>query len=164
VRNQIRAAATAILIAFVAVSVGYLVWEGTREPGPAPPDTAVSGVVPPAGGSDRTTVVYYFHGHTRCWTCRTIEAFTREAVESAFGPELETGEVEMRVVNVEEPGNGHFVEDYQLATRSVVLVDVVGGRERRWQRLDEVWNLVNDKASFMEYIIGNAREFRKGTG
>jgi len=159
-KRRLRAAVTAALLGFVVVSVGYLVWDVTRGPEPPPEATASR----PAGPSrGHTLLVYYFHGNTRCWTCRTIEAFTKEAVETAFGPELESGEVEMRVVNVEAPGNEHFVDDYQLATRSVVLVDVVGGEERRWQRLDDVWRLVNDKASFMEYVVDNARDFREGS-
>jgi len=161
--GKLRTAMTAVLVAFVVASVAHLVWDGTRGRVSPTQNATAAHAARPVGGTDRTLVVYYFHGNTRCWTCRTIEALTKEAVETAFATELETGEVEMRVVNVEDPGNRHFVDDYQLATRSVVLVDLVGGREERWQRLDDVWRLVNDRASFIDYVVGNARGFLKGT-
>lgn len=34
---------------------------------------------------------YYFHGSTRCTTCRKIEAFSREAVQTGFSEALKTG-------------------------------------------------------------------------
>ena len=40
---------------------------------------------------DTYIVVYYFHGNYRCITCRTIEMYTREAVNGAFLKELGNG-------------------------------------------------------------------------
>lgn len=155
-----RRVITVVLLLFVGVSLGYLVWGGTRggDVPPAQTETAA------AAAGEHVTVVYYFHGTKRCWTCRTIEAFTREAVETAYGPELETGEVEVRTVNVDEPANAHFVEDYGLSMRSVVLVELIGGEQQRWRRLDQVWNLVEDKGAFVEYIVDNADEFVRTSG
>ena len=48
--------------------------------------------------------------------------------------------------------------------RVVVLAEMVGGEETRWQRLDEVWNLVNDKGAFVEYIVDNTDEFVRKRG
>jgi hypothetical protein len=70
---------------------------------------------------DSKVVVYYFHGSTRCVTCRAIENFSRAAVGNAFPDEIQKGRLEFQAINVEEPANEHFVDDYQLVTRSVVL-------------------------------------------
>jgi hypothetical protein len=148
---------TAVLLAFVAVSVGYLVRDGVRGAGDGPVATT-------GAGAGHVTVVYYFHGTKRCHTCRTIEALTREAVESAYSAELADGAVEIRTVNVDEPQNAHFVADYELSMRSVVLVEVVDGVEKRWQRLDEVWQLVDDRDAFVDYIIDNADGFVRRQG
>lgn len=34
------------------------------------------------------TTVYYFHGNTRCVTCKTIEKFTKEAVDQGFSEQV----------------------------------------------------------------------------
>ncbi|HDP95991.1 MAG TPA: hypothetical protein ENN40_11630 [Candidatus Aminicenantes bacterium] len=75
------------------------------------------------------TVVYYFHGNSRCRTCLTIEKYTRQAVNNGFADELEKGEMELRAVNVDLKENRHFIQDYQLFSRSVVLS--VGRTERK---------------------------------
>jgi hypothetical protein len=155
---KLRGIVTVVLLLFVGASVAYLAWDASRDREGSTPQ------VVEATGGDHTLVVYYFHGTKRCRTCRTIEAFTKEAVESAFASELEAGEVEIRTVNVEAAGNEHFVDDYELATRSVVLVDMVAGEEKRWQRLDEVWSLVGDRASFIDYIVDNATDFVRKEG
>jgi len=67
-------------------------------------------------------VAYYFHGTTRCATCRKIETFAHEAIQAGFGEALKAGSLEWRTLNVEEPANQHFIKDYRLYTKSVVLI------------------------------------------
>ena len=101
--------------------------------------------------------VYYFHGTTRCATCKTIEAYAHETVASAFAPDLKAGSLEWKVVNVDEPANQHFVRDFQLYTRSVVVVDAKD--PKRFKVLDRVWQLVGDKAAFQKYVEQEIRAF-----
>jgi hypothetical protein len=103
--------------------------------------------------------VYYFHGATRCNTCRTIEAYTRETLTSVFAKDLEARRLEWRPLNVDEPANRHFVQDYQLYTRSVVLVDPKN--PKRFKVLDRVWVLVHDKPAFQKYVEQEIRAFRR---
>jgi hypothetical protein len=103
-------------------------------------------------------IVYYFHGSTRCTTCKTIEAYAHETVASAFAPDLKAGSLEWKVVNVDEPASQHFVRDYQLYTRSVVVVDAKD--PKRFKVLDRVWQLVGDKAAFQRYVEQEVRAFR----
>jgi len=101
--------------------------------------------------------VYYFHGTTRCATCKTIEAYAHETVASAFAPELKAGSLEWTVVNVDLPANQHFTRDFQLYTRSVVVVDAKD--PKRFKVLDRVWQLVGDKAAFQKYVEQEIRAF-----
>ena len=55
--------------------------------------------------------VYYHHGNVRCPTCRTIEGYAQEAVQTGFAAELESGKIEWQVVNCEQSGNEHFPTD-----------------------------------------------------
>jgi hypothetical protein len=104
-------------------------------------------------------VAFYFHGNVRCATCRKIEAYTDEAIRAGFAEALENGTLTWSVVNVDEPDNKHFVEDFELVTRSVVLVEYSDGEVVRWRNLDKVWQLVRSKDGFVEYVQDETGEF-----
>lgn len=157
---------TAILIAFVAVSVAFLVIKERR---PGAPETAA----PAAGARDADgaasvpavstgMIVYYFHGTRRCPTCRKLEEYTREAVMTAFADDVKAGTIAWRAIDTDEPGNEHFVKDYVLTTKSVVLSAVRDGEETRWKNLPRIWELVGDKAAYVTYIQEEIRAFREG--
>jgi hypothetical protein len=104
-------------------------------------------------------VAYYFHGSFRCRTCLAIEQSARETIAAGFPDELASGQLRWRALNVEEPGNEHFVEDFKLVTRSLVLVSYQDGKVLRFQTLDKVWQLVNDEELFAEYVRDATRTF-----
>ena len=120
----------------------------------APPKPAAAAEAPAASAGIR---VYYFHGTTRCATCKTIEAYAHETVATAFAPDLKAGSLEWKTVNVDEPANQHFVRDFKLYTRSVVVVDAKD--PKRFKVLDRVWQLVGDKAAFQRYVEQEIRAF-----
>lgn len=101
---------------------------------------------------ERKLVVYYFHGNFRCHSCITIENLTKQAVNSGFTDQLKNGRIEMKVINIEEPGNEHFADDYKLYTKSVILSDIKNGSEASWKNLEKVWTLLGDEDKFIEYI------------
>lgn len=108
------------------------------------------------------TVVYYFHGNMRCSSCKKIEAYTREAIQSGFAEALKNGNLELKVINVEQSGNDHYVEDFQLYSRSVVLERRSGNKQQEWKNLDQVWSLIRDKTAFMQYIQEQTLAMIKG--
>ncbi len=110
------------------------------------------------------TVVYYFHGNQRCRTCNKIEALTKKIMEEGFAAQLKDGSMEVRVVNVDQAENEHFVTDYELAVRSVVLSKLDSGKETNWRRLDKVWQLVHDEAAFAAYLREEIGLLLKGKG
>ena len=103
--------------------------------------------------------VYYFHGNYRCATCRKIESFSKEAIAGSFSKDLASGELAWRVVNTDEPENKHFVQDFELVTKSVVLVEVSEGKVKRWKNLDKVWQLVGNQDAFADYVSKETRTF-----
>jgi hypothetical protein len=98
------------------------------------------------------TVVYYFHGNMRCRACKQIETLTQKTVQEHFAQEVQEGSVELKSVNVDQSDNAHFVQDYELATRSVVVSRLEGGKEVSWRRLDQVWRLVRNENAFIDYL------------
>ena len=155
---------TVVLLAFVVASV---VWLVIKESGPKPSvparpqtneqttTTAEKPKIPGASEknvTNRKVVAYYFHGNMRCMTCRTIEAYAKEAIQAGFPEALKDGRLEFRVVNVDEPDNEHFVQDYQIVTRSVVIAEFEGDKQKQWKNLEQVWQLVRDEQAFLSYI------------
>ena len=110
----------------------------------------------------RKLIVYYFHNSYRCPSCRKIEAFTAEAVNANFEKELKAGRMEYSVVNVDEKGNEHFTQDYQLYTKSVVIADTKNGKDTRWKNLPKVWELLSNKEKFQSYIRDEIKNYLKG--
>jgi hypothetical protein len=104
-------------------------------------------------------VVYYFHTNTRCDTCRKIEAYSHEAIEEGFKTELRNGTLELRVVNYEEPQNRHFIKDFKLVSKSLILVNMVDGKQKEWMNLKLVWELVKNKQAFFNYVQGEVRNY-----
>jgi hypothetical protein len=80
-----------------------------------------------------------------------------------FAKELGNGRLEFRPVNIEEPGNKHFIQDYQLVTRSLVLSLMSDGKETKWKNLADVWKLVRDKDKFFQYVKDEVEKFLKET-
>jgi hypothetical protein len=117
-------------------------------PGQASQQSAGSDV---ATGSNRL-IVYYFHVNMRCRTCLSIENLTRTALEQGFGKELREGKIEWKPINVEKPENEHFIADFQLASRTVVLFEVKKGQPARWENLQQVWYLVGNEQEFIAYV------------
>jgi len=102
-----------------------------------------------------TMKVYYFHGTARCVTCRKIEQYTREAVELGFSSGTYAGRVVFIPVNVEEPANGHFVDEYKLVAKSVIIQPERGGKPGQWENLDKIWMYAGDRDKFLAYVKGS---------
>lgn len=110
-------------------------------------------------GSRARVIAYYFHVTVRCPTCRAIEAYSKEAIEKGFPADLKNGTIEWRLVNVQLPENRHYIKDYRLFTRSLVLVKVRDGQHVEWRNLEKVWELVGDKAQFEKYVRTNVKDY-----
>jgi len=151
---------TFILLFFVVVSVAAMIFSEMKSaPAPPPEEQLAAEQTQAPAQEGRQLVAYYFHGNARCMTCMNMEAYTDEALKNGFPGALEEGRLVWKVVNVEEPGNEHFINDYQLNTKSVVLSDVVDGKETQWKNLDEIWSLSGDKEAFIAYIQKEAKTF-----
>lgn len=150
-----KAVMTVGLLVFVALSVGYLVYSEVGAAAEPAPETKPMAETGPA---DRV-VAYYFHTAKRCKSCLRIEELAEQALRSEFGEALREGRLEWRAVNMEAAGNEHFVRDYELVTSSLVLVDVEDGEQRAWERMDAVWELMDDELMFHAYVVGQARAF-----
>ena len=104
-------------------------------------------------------IVRYLHGNFRCASCLKIEKYTQEAIDDNFSKELQNGKLRYKVVTVEEKENAHFVKEYELYTKSVVVVLVAGGKEVKYKNLEKVWEYLGDKNKFCNYITVETMDF-----
>jgi len=118
--------------------------------------------VPAAFCDNGKVIAYYFHGSFRCSTCRDLEQYAKEAIENNFKKELAEGSLIFKAADIEEKGNEHFVNDYQLYTKSVVLSLVEDGKEIKYKNLDKIWEYVRDKEKYIDYIKREVNNFLKG--
>ena len=143
-----------LLCLFAATSTFYRI-AGSDKRGPSPTSEAT----PPMATSAPKIIAYYFHVTVRCTTCKTIEAYSREAILNHFKSDVDRGRLEWQVVNVQLPENKHFVKDYQLFTKSVVLVHIANGKQQSYKILNDVWELVGEKRQFQAYIDREVRGY-----
>lgn len=119
-------------------------------------NTAEAEKVNPVSSSEKETVsnyvAYYFHGNFRCTNCRKIEQFSREAVEKYFAEELKTKRLVFQEVNIDVPENKHFINDYQLYTRSLIIAEFREGKQVKWKNLTRVWNYLGNREKFYDYV------------
>jgi len=90
-------------------------------------------------------------------SCGIIEDYTQDVLNDDFAAEVKAGRVQWKPVNVEEPANRHYVDEYQLYSTSVVLSLVQDGEEKRWKNLERVWVLVGNEGAFKDYMRGELR-------
>ncbi|MDD5129437.1 MAG: nitrophenyl compound nitroreductase subunit ArsF family protein [Candidatus Omnitrophica bacterium] len=118
-----------------------------------------------AAGDTKTTqvIAYYFYGSMRCSTCHKLEQYSREAIANNFKGELSSDRLVFKTVNVEENGNEHYMKDYQLYTKSLVLSLVKEGKEIKWKNMDKIWERVGNKQGFIDYVKSGVADLLKET-
>lgn len=104
-------------------------------------------------------IVYYFHGKRRCHTCGLLEKYAKETLDREFSEPLAAGDIQWRVLDVSQPENRHFVQDFGLVSQSLVLVRQRDGEVSRWKNLDQIWQKVRDETAYAEYVTEGIREF-----
>lgn len=109
-------------------------------------------------------VAYYFHGNFRCASCKKIEAYSKESINSNFSNELKKGILLLKVINIEEPGNRHFIRDYNLYTKSLVVVSYAGDKQIKYKNLERVWDYLGSKAEFENYVRTELSGFTSEVG
>lgn len=124
-----KQAITALLFAVILASLALMLYRETHVS--VQPERLVVDA--------NTTVVYYFHGVRQCATCLKIEALTKQALEGRS--------FLFKSINLDDPANEHFINDFQLENRIVVLQ-----RNGKYAKMDRVWDLVGNEPAFLSYI------------
>ena len=133
---------------------GNRAYQRSRATATTPPPAAAVPVV-----TGNQVVMTYFISGERCENCRKIELLCRQTAERDFATELAGNRVVFRVIDTGEPANAHYVADYQLTSKIVVLSHRVDGRETEWAAMEKVWDLLDDPAGFRAYLAAPIRKY-----
>ena len=144
------------IVVLLAVGSVFYVFTGKEVLAPSRPNLSDKTLDFPA--SVTGLVVYYFDMGKDCSTCLNLEAYTRETLESFFGEALSTGAIRWEVVDVDAAENDHFVTDFGLYTKSVVLATYEDGEVIRYNNLSRIWELVYDKEAYVDYVRTQVEE------
>lgn len=104
-------------------------------------------------------IAYYFYTSKRCASCYRLEEWAETAIKNHFKKEIENGRLEWKTVNVDKPGNKHFTKDFNLYSKSLVIVKQNDGETVHWKNLDKVWQLLKHKDKYFDYVTTELREF-----
>ncbi len=132
--------------------------ETANPPVPAPASAVAAQPIADETAAPDRVVVYYFHTTQRCPTCRRIESWSELALTAAFKDELADSSLVFLPVNVDEKGNEHFVKDYELYTKSLIVSDLRSGVQLRWENLQKVWEYTGNQAQFFAYVQSEVRK------
>lgn len=97
-------------------------------------------------------VVTYFTGDVRCPSCHQIENMTRQTVETRYADALAAGDIEFRMINVDREANRHYIRDYKLVSKTVIVSKIENGEEVDWENLQDVWRLFGNREDFEAYL------------
>jgi len=163
--NNANKAITAIRIAvylIAIVGIGAWAWKNFGQPKStvtASKSSETSDYV--ANQSNHVIVVTYFTSYQRCKTCLKIEKLTHAAITEGFADELASKEIIFQTINFDQRENKHFVKDYKLAFKTVVVSERKKGKEQKWSKYDKVWELHGDPEKFSAYLQEGIRGYLK---
>lgn len=97
--------------------------------------------------------VFLFHATQRCTTCIAIGRLAGETVNEYFQPEIKSGKIEFREVNIDLPENKALAEKFQASGSSLFLNAISDGKDNIAEDVN-VWRLTQNPAQFKDYLKG----------
>ncbi len=156
--EQLKSGVSRLLLGFVLVTLGFA---AGRRTAPPPSQGAAAVAVHEREAADKV-IVYAAHMTFRCPECTRIEWLARELLEKEFGAEQAAGRLEFRTIDYMR--DLAFARKYNVSSSTLVVVRLVGGEEREFQRLDEVWTKIRDREEYFDYVRGAIRQSLEGMG
>ncbi len=98
--------------------------------------------------------VLYFHITNRCNTCRSIEANVRKTLDDFFLNEVQTGVIDLYVMNCELKENEALVKKYDAYGATLALTSYSNSKE---QRTEDLTNWAFQKAHSPELFVSELK-------
>lgn len=89
-----------------------------------------------------------FHSEHRCKTCLTIEGLTKEVLNSTFAPQMKSGTITFRLVNVDDKANAQVAEDFGAYGTALFLHVHKNGKAEKIDLTEWAFIKAGDAAAF----------------
>jgi hypothetical protein len=147
----------------LVIALGSLAIWGNREYHKSRLIASISNTQPsvetlPVVAGNQVVMTYFISG-VRCESCKKIEDLSRETAEKSFSAEVATQKLVFRVIDTGEPANRHYVDDYKLTSKTVVISHRVDGKETEWKDMDKVWDLLDQPDAFRSYLASVIQDY-----
>jgi len=96
--------------------------------------------------------VLYFHITNRCHTCFSIEASVRKTIFENFKTELDSGIVDLYILNCELPINKVISEKYQAYGATLAITKIAGGKEKTEDLTSFAFAKIHDENIFISEL------------
>jgi hypothetical protein len=103
--------------------------------------------------------VYYFHNTRRCATCNAIESKTIETLDTYFKNQMDTGAIQLVILNAEEKENKEICERYEVWGSTLLLVKNEVDKEKVENMTD--FAFANARNNPEKYMDGLKEEINK---
>ena len=63
------------------------------------------------------------------------------------------------MLNTDRAANEHFLDDYEIANKTVIVSHQENGKETEWQNRQDVWLLLEQPNEFLAYVREPVRRY-----
>jgi hypothetical protein len=106
--------------------------------------------------------VFYFHITNRCHTCTSIEANVRKTINENFLNQLETGTIDLYIMNCELPENQFLVKKYDAYGATLALTSYTNGKEQKTEDLTNwAFQKIHSPEVFISELKSKIEEYLK---
>lgn len=138
-----------ILLVFVIFSIGFAFGKHSIQSKTDSP-ALVKATAEISSSEEGLVRLYYMHAMFRCVTCNSIEEQAKALTDKEFSAELSDKKIEWVEVNFQE--DRKLAEKFDVVASCVVVAVVKAGRIESFERLDQVWTLLEKPEEFNAYV------------
>lgn len=102
--------------------------------------------------NENQIVVYYFHRKFRCQSCDVLESTLQRTLQVTYADQFGAGRLAMCVINVDEPENRHYLEQFQILSNSIVIVRKKSGLVSSYKTLESIWDISQDREAIDQML------------
>lgn len=95
--------------------------------------------------------VYEFHSTNRCYSCITMGQYIKAMVEKSFQPELKSGKIEFKEINVDLPENKEVAAKFQAAGTSLFINAIIDGEDNIQEEV-QAWRMLGNQQTLSDYL------------
>jgi len=129
---------------------------------PVPGPALADGILPDGclgNLNDNQVVVYYFHRKFRCESCEVLESTLMNTMQVTYSDHFGAGRLAMCIINVDDPENRYYLEQFEILSNSIVIVEKKSGVILRYKNLESIWDVSEDRDAVTQLLQTEVSDF-----